>query len=184
MLGQPTQLAASDTVTIAGFMIAFLAGLGSAVVAGVFGKGLQTTQLAHDRTMRDVTELRAVLDDSLRAISEAASAVEKLFQFALEKTEAPVRLGDEIDRHLRDSGIVVGRLTIRFGRQHELPRLYRDCVVGLHEYARVMLLPRNTDEERVAYEDARSNADAERLKAYAAYVDRCLKEVRFLPDAR
>jgi hypothetical protein len=137
-------------------------------------------QLAHDRVMRDVAELRALLDESLHAAGEVGRSVDALLAFARQGSEqVPRELADRSYREMRDLQMVADRLNIRLGREHELTQLYLRHVKSLQEYAAVVPLPRGTSEERAAYDDAISKINTERLRTYIAYVDRCVKEVGF-----
>ncbi|MFY9579091.1 MAG: hypothetical protein WAQ33_07180 [Gaiellaceae bacterium] len=77
----------SDTVAIAGITAA--AGLGGAVIAAIAAEYRQKNALAHDREMRDLSEIRNRLDDVMDQGEKALAAMDKANDALNEELLAP-----------------------------------------------------------------------------------------------
>jgi chromosome segregation ATPase len=120
----------SDTVAIAGITAA--AGLGGAVVAAIAAGHRQKHELAHDRKMRDLGEIRNRLDDVMdegeKALTDLDKANDALNAQDLDRCEA--KLGQAKGR-LNKVHARVRRIRLLYGDDHEGDE---DLVLPLQTY--------------------------------------------------
>jgi hypothetical protein len=134
--------AVADSALILG-----LAGIGGTVAVGIaspwvaarFVSEQQERTFAHERTMRDSEELRAVLDELAGCLEDCDSAMQAAFHQLLrwgrkvgeEPGRAKLEGLDTASERLRH---VVGRLAIRLGEDHPVNRPATDTQLALRTF--------------------------------------------------
>ncbi|HEU4393328.1 MAG TPA: hypothetical protein VFR04_06805 [Solirubrobacterales bacterium] len=152
-------------------------------------------QLTHDRKMRDLDEMRGVIDEANGAVTESISAILHLrsrtpvIGYEQEKGETiegfladeeAVRIRREAAEDAHDKTFAVapehGRLRLRFGADHPVPQSYmanRDGLVTLIQA--VDVLPENWTEETSQIVEGHLGRSGQ---LNAEFIERCRELVR------
>jgi hypothetical protein len=109
-------VASNPWVTIVVALIAATAALTGAGIAAITAGRRQKRELDHDRTLADVSELRAVLDDAAGNVARAERAMASVALAAAGGRGVSDEAKEELVRMREDMSISAQRIRIRLGQ--------------------------------------------------------------------
>ncbi len=128
--------------------------LAGALIAAITAGRRQKRQLAHDRRMRDLEEVRGVLDEAAQATAETTGAYLEACRFYVRYGTIGAREHDErVDEARRRLTLLLQRLVVRLGEAHEVPQSFHQFYNRATEASERLTADRDAYEERESISD-------------------------------
>jgi hypothetical protein len=121
-----------DWTAITGIVVAGVVG---PAVGALWERSRQGRQFHHEVTMRDVAELRSLLDDAAQSLERVDHARGAAYGRILQEGRYPTEAGGEATNRFRTKvaalSVLKARLSIRLGETDSLHQLFSDALTAL-----------------------------------------------------